>query len=184
MLRRLIFEAPKEMTPLSFGRVLPFGSCVPSSQHPTFSLTFVLQFAEISNLIVHIKLRNLRPAGTRKRAIPHGYGFSLVSFPNYFFESMAWLVIAVMTGSYTGEWPRYLGGVDTEYGFQRGCSSWFPLVKCTSGQRRSIVHIKRNLELRILKRGRPCFPLLHNTLLGVNVNLANPLSYMYSLHCG
>lgn len=32
-----------------------------------------------------------------------GYGFSLVSCPNYFFETMAWTAIAVMTGSYAGE---------------------------------------------------------------------------------
>lgn len=61
------------------------------------------KFAEMSNLITHINLRNLRPAGTRKRAIPQGYGFSLISFPNYFFESLAWFAIALMTGSWTGE---------------------------------------------------------------------------------
>ncbi|KAL0579617.1 Very-long-chain enoyl-CoA reductase [Marasmius crinis-equi] len=52
------------------------------------------------NFSAHWTLRNLRPAGTRKRAIPYGIGFSLVSCPNYFFESMAWLTISVMTGSY------------------------------------------------------------------------------------
>ncbi|KAG6336375.1 hypothetical protein ID866_2732 [Astraeus odoratus] len=69
---------------------------------PSFiwACTIVWIFAEMSNLITHIKLRNLRPVGTRKRAIPYGYGFSLVSFPNYFFETLAWLTIAVMTGSY------------------------------------------------------------------------------------
>ncbi|KAI6025055.1 hypothetical protein PISMIDRAFT_655098 [Pisolithus microcarpus 441] len=69
---------------------------------PTFiwACTTVWIFAEVSNLITHINLRNLRPAGTRKRVIPYGYGFSLVSFPNYFFESVAWFTIAVMTGSF------------------------------------------------------------------------------------
>lgn len=57
-------------------------------------------FSEISNLITHIKLRTLRPAGSRKRAIPQGYGFNLVSVPNYFFEFLGWLVIATLTGSY------------------------------------------------------------------------------------
>ncbi|OAX41464.1 hypothetical protein K503DRAFT_863857 [Rhizopogon vinicolor AM-OR11-026] len=57
-------------------------------------------FSEISNLITHIQLRNLRPAGSRKRAIPQGYGFNLVSVPNYFFEFLGWLVITVLTGSY------------------------------------------------------------------------------------
>ncbi|KAF9223328.1 hypothetical protein BS17DRAFT_734053 [Gyrodon lividus] len=63
--------------------------------------TTVWAFAEVSNLITHLNLRNLRPVGTRKRAIPQGYGFSLVSFPNYFFETLAWLSIAYMTGSWT-----------------------------------------------------------------------------------
>ena len=48
-------------------------------------------------------LRNLRPEGSTKRAIPQGYGFSLVSCANYLFETIAWTVIAVMTGSYAGE---------------------------------------------------------------------------------
>ncbi|EMD31292.1 hypothetical protein CERSUDRAFT_119845 [Gelatoporia subvermispora B] len=57
-------------------------------------------FAEISNGITHWTLRNLRPEGTKKRAIPYGYGFSLVSCPNYFFEVLAWVAVAAMTGSY------------------------------------------------------------------------------------
>ncbi|GBE88589.1 Putative enoyl reductase [Sparassis crispa] len=57
-------------------------------------------FAELSNLHTHITLRNLRPPGSKVRAIPYGYGFALVSCPNYFFETLAWSVIAGMTGSY------------------------------------------------------------------------------------
>ncbi|KAG1721031.1 3-oxo-5-alpha-steroid 4-dehydrogenase-domain-containing protein [Suillus lakei] len=57
-------------------------------------------FSEISNLITHIKFRTLRPAGSRKRAIPQGYSFDLVSFPSYFFKFFGWLVIASLTGSY------------------------------------------------------------------------------------
>ncbi|KAI0635865.1 3-oxo-5-alpha-steroid 4-dehydrogenase-domain-containing protein [Trametes polyzona] len=57
-------------------------------------------WAELSNLHAHITLRNLRPEGSTKRAIPQGYGFSLVSCANYLFETIAWTVIAVMTGSY------------------------------------------------------------------------------------
>ncbi|PIA15866.1 hypothetical protein COEREDRAFT_81598 [Coemansia reversa NRRL 1564] len=62
-----------------------------------FSGVFLL--AEMSNLIVHIKLRNLRPPGTRVRRIPRGFGFNLVSFPNYFSEIIAWVAIAGMTRS-------------------------------------------------------------------------------------
>jgi len=57
-------------------------------------------FAEVSNLYAHWTLRNLRPAGSKTRAIPYGYGFALVSCPNYFFEILAWVAIATMTGSY------------------------------------------------------------------------------------
>ncbi|PFH45956.1 hypothetical protein AMATHDRAFT_184056 [Amanita thiersii Skay4041] len=56
-------------------------------------------FAELSNLHTHLTLRSLRPNGTRKRAIPYGYGFSLISCPNYFFEGLGWIVVTVMTGS-------------------------------------------------------------------------------------
>jgi very-long-chain enoyl-CoA reductase len=62
-----------------------------------------LQFTELSNLSTHLTLRNLRPPGTRKRAIPHGYGFGFVSCPNYFFESVAWAAVAYMSGSWAGK---------------------------------------------------------------------------------
>ncbi|KAJ3971260.1 3-oxo-5-alpha-steroid 4-dehydrogenase-domain-containing protein, partial [Lentinula raphanica] len=55
-------------------------------------------FFELSNLSTHLHLRSLRPPGSRKRAIPTGYGFGLISCPNYFFETLAWVVICVMTG--------------------------------------------------------------------------------------
>jgi very-long-chain enoyl-CoA reductase len=81
--------------------------------HPAFShtkrtanqaiLALVLYaYAELSNLYTHITLRRLRPEGTRMRQIPHGYGFDWpfggISCANYFFEIMAWIVIAVWSG--------------------------------------------------------------------------------------
>lgn len=62
-----------------------------------------LQWAELSNLLTHITLRNLRPAGTRRRAIPYGYGFDLVSCPNYFFETVAWTAVCFLTTSWSGK---------------------------------------------------------------------------------
>ncbi|KAL1668368.1 3-oxo-5-alpha-steroid 4-dehydrogenase-domain-containing protein [Schizophyllum commune] len=53
---------------------------------------------ELLNLNAHWVLRSLRPAGTTKRGIPHGFGFGLVSCPNYLFETLAWTTITVMTG--------------------------------------------------------------------------------------
>ncbi|KAE9407778.1 hypothetical protein BT96DRAFT_971154 [Gymnopus androsaceus JB14] len=61
-------------------------------------------FFQLSNLSTHLHLRSLRPAGTKKRAIPTGYGFGLVSCPNYLFETLAWGVVCAMTGS----WASYL----------------------------------------------------------------------------
>ncbi|KAH8818835.1 3-oxo-5-alpha-steroid 4-dehydrogenase-domain-containing protein [Flagelloscypha sp. PMI_526] len=60
-------------------------------------------WAQLSNFWTHWTLRNLRPAGTTKRAIPYGYGFSApfnVSCPNYLFDIIAWSVIAGLSGSY------------------------------------------------------------------------------------
>ncbi|KAH8118143.1 3-oxo-5-alpha-steroid 4-dehydrogenase-domain-containing protein [Phellopilus nigrolimitatus] len=71
--------------------------------------TAIFVFAEISNLKTHLTLRDLRPEGSRKRAIPYGYGFNLVSCPNYFFESLAWFAISCMTGSYAA-WLFFFAG--------------------------------------------------------------------------
>ncbi|KAI9103817.1 3-oxo-5-alpha-steroid 4-dehydrogenase-domain-containing protein [Phlyctochytrium arcticum] len=56
-------------------------------------------WAEVSNFRTHVTLRNLRPPGSRVRKIPYGYGFNWVSCPNYFFEVVGWLCIALLTGS-------------------------------------------------------------------------------------
>ncbi|KAI0052185.1 hypothetical protein FA95DRAFT_1553882 [Auriscalpium vulgare] len=57
-------------------------------------------FCELVNLNAHITLRNLRPPGTRTRAIPYGFGFSLVSSPHYLFDLLAWVTLASMSGSW------------------------------------------------------------------------------------
>ena len=62
-------------------------------------------------------MRNLRPPGSRTRAIPRGYGFGLVSFPNYFFESVAWAALAYMSGSWAGtsQQPLICWGQSVDY---------------------------------------------------------------------
>ncbi|CAG8542288.1 105_t:CDS:2 [Funneliformis caledonium] len=60
----------------------------------------VFAWAQVSNLYTHIILRNLRPPGTRVRRIPYGYGFNLVSCPNYFFETIVWLSVCILTKSF------------------------------------------------------------------------------------
>ncbi|TFK73259.1 hypothetical protein BDN72DRAFT_213988 [Pluteus cervinus] len=64
-----------------------------------WAMTGLWAFAEVSNFHTHLTLRSLRPAGSRVRNIPYGYGFNLVSCPNYFFETLGWFFVSVMTGS-------------------------------------------------------------------------------------
>jgi very-long-chain enoyl-CoA reductase len=62
-------------------------------------------FSEASNYSTHVTLRNLRPEGSTKRQIPKGYGFGIVTCPNYLFESLAWLAIMILSG---GNWAAVL----------------------------------------------------------------------------
>ncbi|KAI9847363.1 MAG: 3-oxo-5a-steroid 4- dehydrogenase [Sclerophora amabilis] len=56
-------------------------------------------FGELSNFSTHLTLRDLRRAGGTERGIPHGYGFNLVTCPNYYFETLAWTGIWLATWS-------------------------------------------------------------------------------------
>lgn len=63
-------------------------------------------FAQVSNYITHVTLRDLRPTdGSTKRQIPRGYGFNWVTCPNYLFEVLAWVAITVLAG---GNWAAML----------------------------------------------------------------------------
>ncbi|EKM57802.1 uncharacterized protein PHACADRAFT_89473 [Phanerochaete carnosa HHB-10118-sp] len=66
-------------------------------------------WAEVSNLKTHLILRDLRPAGTKKRAVPYGYGFNMITCPNYFFEIIGWFIVCAMTGSYAA-WVFLIAG--------------------------------------------------------------------------
>lgn len=67
-----------------------------------YALVAVWAFAELSNLKTHVTLAGLRSdANSKEYVIPKGYGFDLVSFPNYFFESLGWLVFAVLVGNWS-----------------------------------------------------------------------------------
>jgi very-long-chain enoyl-CoA reductase len=56
-------------------------------------------FGEISNFKTHLTLSNLRSPGGTERAIPKGYGFGLVTCPNYLFELIAWTGVAIVNKS-------------------------------------------------------------------------------------
>nr|WHE05772.1 3-oxo-5-alpha-steroid 4-dehydrogenase-domain-containing protein [Flammulina filiformis] len=67
-------------------------------------------FFQLSNLHTHLTFRRLRPAGSKRRAVPRGYGFNLVSSPNYLFEILGWTVVTVMTQSYAAALFLLVGG--------------------------------------------------------------------------
>ncbi|CEJ82235.1 Putative 3-oxo-5-alpha-steroid 4-dehydrogenase [[Torrubiella] hemipterigena] len=52
-------------------------------------------FGEISNAAVHLYLASLRSTGGTERKIPHGYGFAIVTCPNYMYEILAWVGIII-----------------------------------------------------------------------------------------
>lgn len=70
-------------------------------QNPVIIYGGVLLFilGEAGNLSTHITLRNLRSAGGKERGIPDGLGFSIVTCPNYMFETIAWIGISLVTWS-------------------------------------------------------------------------------------
>ncbi|KAF9907417.1 3-oxo-5a-steroid 4- dehydrogenase [Linnemannia zychae] len=99
-------------------------------------------FAELSNYHTHVTLRNLRPPGTKIRKIPRGYGFQWVSCPNYFFETLSWLAVSVLTMSWSAHLffavavgQMYIWAVKKHKGYRkefsdypRGRKAMFPLV--------------------------------------------------------
>ncbi|KAL1959541.1 hypothetical protein VTO42DRAFT_1986 [Malbranchea cinnamomea] len=59
---------------------------------------FLFVFGQLANFNAHMTLRNLRKEGSTARGIPSGFGFGLVTCPNYFFEVVAWLGIYLVSG--------------------------------------------------------------------------------------
>ena len=72
-----------------------------SNQVLTYFGLLLFVIGELGNLNAHIKLRNLRSAGGKERGIPHGFGFGLVTCPNYMFETMAWIGISLVAWSWS-----------------------------------------------------------------------------------
>ncbi|KAF1966226.1 hypothetical protein BU23DRAFT_329211 [Bimuria novae-zelandiae CBS 107.79] len=71
--------------------------------NPLITYTGITLFAtgELLNFYTHIVLRDLRRPGTTERGIPQGIGFSLVTCPNYFFEIVAWIGVALVSRSFS-----------------------------------------------------------------------------------
>lgn len=75
-----------------------------------YALVGLWIFAEVSNLKTHLILSSLRKKDGEGHVIPYGYGFNLVSFPNYFFETLAWFTFAVLTGNWSSWLFLAVGG--------------------------------------------------------------------------
>jgi very-long-chain enoyl-CoA reductase len=56
-------------------------------------------FGELSNLHTHLTLSRLRSRNGTERGIPKGYGFNLVTCPNYLFELIAWTGMLLVSKS-------------------------------------------------------------------------------------
>lgn len=67
-----------------------------------YALAGLWLFAELSNFATHLNLAGLRSSSnTKNYVIPYGYGFDWVSCPNYFFESLSWLLYALLVGNWS-----------------------------------------------------------------------------------
>lgn len=71
----------------------------PSNPLLTYLGLALFVIGELGNFSTHLTLKNLRKPGTTQRGIPQGLGFNLVTCPNYMFESLAWVGIALVNWS-------------------------------------------------------------------------------------
>ncbi|KAM0556815.1 hypothetical protein ACHAPJ_005875 [Fusarium lateritium] len=58
-------------------------------------------FGESMNALVHRYLSTLRSTGGTERKIPVGYGFDIVTCPNYLYEVLAWIGIILVSRDWT-----------------------------------------------------------------------------------
>ena len=72
------------------------GPILPWITYPGLAV-FVL--AELGNLSTHLTLRGLRKSGGKERGIPIGFGFGVVTCPNYTFEILAWVGVWMVNRS-------------------------------------------------------------------------------------
>ncbi|KAF5017032.1 hypothetical protein F66182_11108 [Fusarium sp. NRRL 66182] len=58
-------------------------------------------FGEFMNALVHRYLSTLRSSGGTERKIPVGYGFGIVTCPNYLYEVLAWIGVILVSRDWT-----------------------------------------------------------------------------------
>ncbi|ATY59149.1 3-oxo-5-alpha-steroid 4-dehydrogenase [Cordyceps militaris] len=72
--------------------------------------TALCLFGETGNALVHYYLSTLRSAGGTERKIPAGYGFGLVTCPNYMYEVLAWVGIIIVSRDWAVALSIAIGG--------------------------------------------------------------------------
>lgn len=82
----------------------------PPPQDLVYSGACLFYFMEVGNFTCHWTLRQLRPPGTRVRAIPTGGLFDYVTCPNYTYEILAWVGFNLMTRTVAGVLFMCAGG--------------------------------------------------------------------------
>ncbi|KAL9625812.1 MAG: hypothetical protein Q9160_000132 [Pyrenula sp. 1 TL-2023] len=70
----------------------------PPSVALLYSGLLLYSLGELGNFSAHLTLRNLRSSGGKERGIPSGWGFDLVTCPNYMFEIIAWIGVTLVGG--------------------------------------------------------------------------------------
>jgi very-long-chain enoyl-CoA reductase len=73
----------------------------PSNPLITYTGIALYAIGELSNLSNHMTLRDLRRPGSTDRGIPQGLGFSLVTCPNYMFETLSWIGVWMVSWSWS-----------------------------------------------------------------------------------
>ncbi|KAI9791830.1 MAG: 3-oxo-5a-steroid 4- dehydrogenase [Peltula sp. TS41687] len=85
---------------LAYWTYRPLTTSSSTSSSSSSSLTYLaitlFLVSETLNFLTHMRLRSLRPAGSTKRAIPHGLGFDTVTCPNYAYEMLAWVAVWIV----------------------------------------------------------------------------------------
>jgi len=71
----------------------------PSNPLLTYAGIALFVIGEACNYSTHLTLKNLRRPGSTDRGIPQGLGFNLVTCPNYMFEAIAWVGVALVNWS-------------------------------------------------------------------------------------
>ncbi len=76
-------------------------AALPSNPYITYPALLLYIIDELGNFYSYIVLRNLRSSGGTERGIPQGWGFGHVTCPNYMFEAVAWLGVALVSWSWS-----------------------------------------------------------------------------------